>query len=158
MDPEPHQANKRKKSRKPYTKRKTSVQSSGEVEINAEVGHRIRQARVTAQLSQSALGHLIGVTFQQVQKYERGTNRVSIATLLAVCRSLDLNPSDILAGLIPPGGEARHVRSREKPTLDALRLMSTFSRLTDRKIKLAIVRFIEAFLPPESETQPGDHE
>ena len=158
MDPEPDQPNNEKKSRRPYIKRKTEVQSSGETAINAEIGHRLRQARVVARLSQTALGNLVGVTFQQVQKYERGSNRVSIATLLTICEKLDLNPGDILSGLSGSGSELGAAPSREKPTLDALRILSMLSRLKDRKIKLAIVRFIEAFLPPDDAAQSGDHE
>jgi transcriptional regulator with XRE-family HTH domain len=43
--------------------------------IDAELGGRVRARRKELRLSQSALGHKLGVTFQQVQKYERGVNR-----------------------------------------------------------------------------------
>jgi transcriptional regulator with XRE-family HTH domain len=54
--------------------------------IDAEVGARIKQARLAAGLSQTKLGDRIGVTFQQVQKYETGANRVGASRLYKIAR------------------------------------------------------------------------
>ena len=58
--------------------------------IDQHVGEQIRQCRVLAKMSQTALGDRIGVTFQQVQKYEKGQNRVSASTLLAIAEILEV--------------------------------------------------------------------
>ena len=47
--------------------------------IDVEIGARVRQARVAAGLSQSELGAHLGISFQQVQKYEKGKNRVAVS-------------------------------------------------------------------------------
>jgi len=58
--------------------------------IDVHVGHRIRQRRTLLGMSQEKLGDAIGLTFQQVQKYERGANRVSSSRLFDVARILDV--------------------------------------------------------------------
>lgn len=58
--------------------------------IDVHVGQRIRQRRTLLGLSQTDLGEAIGLTFQQVQKYERGANRVSSSRLFDVARILDV--------------------------------------------------------------------
>ena len=60
----------------------------GRSEVDALVGRRLREARLLAGLSQSQLGARIGVTFQAVQKYESGENRLSASRLLAVAEFL----------------------------------------------------------------------
>jgi transcriptional regulator with XRE-family HTH domain len=60
----------------------------GRSEVDVQVGRRLREARLLAGLSQSQLGTRIGVTFQAVQKYESGENRLSASRLLAVAEFL----------------------------------------------------------------------
>lgn len=63
--------------------------------IDVSVGTRIRLTRKLRRLSQQALAEGIGVTFQQVQKYERGVNRVSASMLLRIAEVLDVEISDL---------------------------------------------------------------
>src|SRR5215204_903004 len=58
-------------------------------DFDREVGKRIRLRRLELKLSQTVLGEKLGVTFQQVQKYESGTNRVTVTRLLEVAKALD---------------------------------------------------------------------
>jgi transcriptional regulator with XRE-family HTH domain len=58
--------------------------------IDVHVGHRIRLRRSLLGISQSALADMIGLTFQQVQKYEKGTNRVSSSRLVDMANALDV--------------------------------------------------------------------
>ena len=57
--------------------------------IDVHVGARLRKARQVKRMSQTLLGDRLGVTFQQVQKYERGTNRISAGKLALAARALD---------------------------------------------------------------------
>jgi transcriptional regulator with XRE-family HTH domain len=59
-------------------------------ELDSHVGARIRLRRTMLGLSQEKLGEAIGLTFQQIQKYERGTNRVSASRLYEIARVLDV--------------------------------------------------------------------
>jgi transcriptional regulator with XRE-family HTH domain len=61
--------------------------------VDAYVGERLRLARTLREMTQEKLGALSGVTFQQIQKYEKGSNRISVSRLvqLAVCLSMPLS-------------------------------------------------------------------
>ncbi len=59
-------------------------------EINIQIGQRIRRGRIKKKLSQEKLGEPLNVTFQQIQKYENGSNRVSCASLVVIAKTLDL--------------------------------------------------------------------
>jgi transcriptional regulator with XRE-family HTH domain len=61
--------------------------------VDVEVGRRIRMRRFWMEKSQQALGEAIGVTFQQVQKYEKGTNRVGASRLQQMATALEVQPS-----------------------------------------------------------------
>ncbi|GAA0629040.1 helix-turn-helix domain-containing protein [Brevundimonas kwangchunensis] len=58
--------------------------------VDRHVGARVREERTAAGVTQSQLGEAIGVTFQQVQKYERGTNRISASMLVRVANTLNV--------------------------------------------------------------------
>ena len=74
-----------KRTRRPFraTKRKSNA-------IDAHVGNRVRQRRLLLGMSQEKLGEAIGLTFQQVQKYERGANRIGSSRLYDLSRVLDV--------------------------------------------------------------------
>jgi transcriptional regulator with XRE-family HTH domain len=85
------------KSEKPKTASKKPRKSSGRMAskgfpnpVDVHVGQRMRQRRTLLGMSQSVLGDAIGLTFQQVQKYERGANRVSSSRLFDLGRVLDV--------------------------------------------------------------------
>lgn len=63
------------------------------------IGERLRAYRDINGLSQTELGDAIGVTFQQVQKYERGKNKVSVSRLIDICRILNTPLMNFLTGL-----------------------------------------------------------
>ncbi len=69
------------------------------LEIRRLIGSRVRLYRVMAGISQERLGEAIGVTFQQVQKYERGGNRIASDRLYAIARVLRRDISDFFEGL-----------------------------------------------------------
>ena len=58
--------------------------------VDVHVGRRVRMRRAFLGMSQTTLGEAIGLTFQQVQKYERGTNRIGSSRLFDLCRALDV--------------------------------------------------------------------
>jgi len=68
--------------------RGVAASKRGRSEVDVEVGRRLREARLLAGFSQGQLGARIGVTFQAVQKYESGENRLSASRLLAVAEFL----------------------------------------------------------------------
>lgn len=67
--------------------------------IDVEIGQRLRQARIRRGLSQTELGAAIGVTFQQVQKYEKGESRIALSTLAQLRTALQIEAADLLPTL-----------------------------------------------------------
>ncbi|TXI06103.1 MAG: XRE family transcriptional regulator [Rhizobium sp.] len=65
-------------------------------QMDCAIGSRIRSIRLLRGMSQMALAERMGITFQQVQKYEKGTNRVAASTLVIISGALQVSPMDIL--------------------------------------------------------------
>lgn len=97
-------------------------------DLDREVGRRIRSTRHAAGISQTALADAIGVTFQQVQKYEKGVNRVAIGTLVAIAETLGA-PLD---SLIPRGGAGA---PETAPAIDTAQLVEVSAQLTPARRK-----------------------
>jgi transcriptional regulator with XRE-family HTH domain len=72
---------------------------------DAYVGARIRLRRSLIRISQADLAALLGITSQQVQKYERGANRIGASRLLQICEALDVTPAWLFEGA--PGAKSR---------------------------------------------------
>ena len=64
---------------------------------DTDIGMRIRLRRIELGMSQHQLGQALGVTFQQIQKYEKGHNRISISRFLETCRALKVDPNYLAA-------------------------------------------------------------
>ena len=71
---------------------KTSINRRGPTAVDTHVGQKIRARRVFLQMSQSDIAHAIGITFQQVQKYEKGANRVGASRLQQISEVLGVSP------------------------------------------------------------------
>jgi transcriptional regulator with XRE-family HTH domain len=103
-------------------------------------GKVLRQARISRGMSQTDLGRAIGITFQQVQKYERGANRVSISTLLRIAGALGVSPMDLIATL--HAAPANHpVDGTERLPLGLAR---DFGRLRSAEARQAISGLVRA--------------
>ena len=71
-------------------KRKTKSPRASSA-VDQYIGARMRESRLAIKMSQADLGEKLGVTFQQIQKYEKGRNRVSAARLFEICEALDVS-------------------------------------------------------------------
>jgi len=71
--------------------------------VDAAIGERIRRRRVELGLTQDQLAGRLGVSYQQIQKYERGANRISASRLYALARRLDVVPGYFYGDLDAPG-------------------------------------------------------
>jgi transcriptional regulator with XRE-family HTH domain len=94
---------------KPRRRKQRIFAQNGPHPIDLHVGSRMRLRRVMMGLSQQALGQMVGLTFQQIQKYEKGNNRVSASTLHQVAEALDVPISfffdDMAEKLAGPGAD-----------------------------------------------------
>jgi transcriptional regulator with XRE-family HTH domain len=81
-------------------------------EVEKLIGQRVRQLRMQLGMSQEELGREVGVTFQQIQKYEKGTNRLSVSRMLQFAEILQTTPNDIIGWKttkVPINGFNTHV-------------------------------------------------
>lgn len=93
-------------------------------DLDVAIGARIRARRKQLGLSQEHLGEVLGVTFQQIQKYERGANRLAASSLIRIAEILDVPPSSLLGEGEPPqfsGLWGRDVDSGDFAVFDAFR-------------------------------------
>jgi transcriptional regulator with XRE-family HTH domain len=107
------------------------------------VGENIKTARLAKGLSQSGLAEKLGITFQQVQKYEKGVNRVGAGRLFQIASIFGMPISsffDEKTDAIPAKG------SRSAPRNDPLsiRLVEAFSKLPDSRSRLALLTVAES--------------
>lgn len=114
--------------------------------IDMEVGQRIRAARLMRKVSQEALADACGVSFQQVQKYERGKNRVSASMLCRIAARLDINPVDFLPHQEPTGRQTDWGAPLRTPEVaSAAKILAGLSRTEQRRaLKLLQLLFGDA--------------
>lgn len=113
--------------------------------VDAEVGLRIRFYRLNARMSQTQLGEQIGVTFQQVQKYENGSNRVGAGRLTQIAAALGVPVTaffDSAGEATKPNGQPSVTELLAHPS--AIRMLQAYSSITDSGTQFAIVRLMEA--------------
>lgn len=114
--------------------------------IDVRVGQRIRAYRLSRSMSQEALGSRVGVTFQQIQKYERGTNRVGSSRLLKIARVLDVPVSALFGDSEGEGEGADTIAGLPTGLLTqphALRLLKALGTITDAKLRELLVQLAE---------------
>jgi transcriptional regulator with XRE-family HTH domain len=115
---------------------------------DAAIGKRLRTLRLQRGLSQTELGSLINVTFQQVQKYEKGTNRISAGRLQRIAEVLSVPISFFFASLDEapkePGADPVDVEFSFLQTEGALRLARAYARIKQPGIRLQLLRLTEA--------------
>jgi len=123
---------------------KSKVKSTNSHDI--EVGQRIRARRMAKGMSQTELGNMLGVTFQQVQKYERGINRVGAGRLVRVAEALDV-PISFFFGATDGGAVDTRAVLGFLDTAYSLRLLRAFSRIPQAPVQRALVELIESIAP-----------
>ena len=86
-----------------------SLRSADELAIDAIVGRNVRTIRLSRRMSQSGLAEAVGITFQQIQKYESGDNRISASRMVLIARALDVPLLDLFAGIEDIGAAKENV-------------------------------------------------
>jgi transcriptional regulator with XRE-family HTH domain len=119
--------------------------------VDKYVGSRVRMRRIMLGMSQEKLGEALGLTFQQVQKYEKGTNRVGASRIQQISEILQVPVSFLFeggpSGIVSAGefGEASSPAyiSDFLATSEGLALTRAFTRITDAKLRRSIVEMVE---------------
>ncbi|HEY5064649.1 MAG TPA: helix-turn-helix transcriptional regulator [Xanthobacteraceae bacterium] len=121
--------------------------------IDKHVGARVRMRRMMLSMSQEKLGDALGLTFQQVQKYEKGTNRIGASRLQQISNILQVPVSFFFDGAphVPGTGRIEGMGEAPSPayvsdflaTSDGLALTKAFMRIHDSKLRRRIVDLVE---------------
>jgi len=123
--------------------------------IDKHVGSRVRMRRMILQMSQEKLGDALALTFQQVQKYEKGTNRIGASRMQQIAQVLQVPVSFFFEGApgacLPGDGEPSSPSfvSDFLASADGLALSRAFTRLKDAKLRRRIVDLVEEIAAKE---------
>lgn len=139
-----------------------SVKSPNPIDIF--VGARVRLQRQVLGMSQGTLAGALSITFQQIQKYEKGTNRIGasrlqeIANILGVPVSFFFRDGDELpattTGIGAPNAEANNVM-QYLSNADGLKLNQAFVRIKDPAIRKSIITFVESLAGSSTSRMPA---
>jgi transcriptional regulator with XRE-family HTH domain len=118
--------------------------------VDKHVGSRVRMRRMMLAMSQEKLGRALGLTFQQVQKYEKGTNRIGASRLQQISRILQVPVAFFFEGAPMPFGTADFDEAASPgcfsdflASTDGLALTRAFIRIKDPQLRRRIVDLVE---------------
>ena len=128
--------------------------------IDIHVGKRVRLRRTLLGMSQEKLGKAINLTFQQVQKYERGTNRIGSSRLYQLSQVLDIPvsyffddlPIEITARKSPGLTDVKVASFQGDPLVkrETLELVRAYYRITDPSVRKRVFELVKAVAKPAS--------
>ena len=115
-------------------------------ETDRQVGLRLKVQRLDLGLSQEAVGTKIGLTYQQVQKYEKGSTSLVCARVPEMCGIYGLTPNDLFVNVIPNDLEARQAKRVAAMSSRALRIALEYEKLSQKQ-RIAVEAFMNAMKP-----------
>jgi transcriptional regulator with XRE-family HTH domain len=119
--------------------------------VDKHVGSRVRMRRMMLGMSQGKLGDALGLTFQQVQKYEKGTNRIGASRLQHISHILQVPVAFFFEGAPHQPGQPKGTGEAPSPTYvsdflatsDGLALIKAFTRIKEPKLRRRIVNLVK---------------
>jgi transcriptional regulator with XRE-family HTH domain len=112
------------------------------------VGTKLRARRTKLGMSQSTLAEALGLTFQQVQKYEKGANRIGASRLQHIAQILQMPVEYFFEGLPQERGPRR---TADDATPDGLQLTKAFMQIPNAKLRRSIVNLVEQLADSEDQ-------
>ena len=117
---------------------------------NKKIGKNLKIARVTRGVTQVKMGEILGgISFQQIQKYESGNNRLSAASLVAICKTLDISYSEILPDLSIDDDTSVEKEYNKTEQVNDVRLLNSFKKIKKKSTKSAIRKLVAAISKEE---------
>ena len=124
--------------------------------IDKEVGSRVRMRRMSIGMSQEKLGDMLGLTFQQVQKYEKGMNRISVARLIEITKILGVDVHFFLDGVTSTKSASGFAEDTPPTyvadmmsTPEGLQLVRNFTGIKNPKVRKSIVQLVASLASQE---------
>ena len=149
---------------------RTKTEELGPNPVDIQVGAKVKSRRLILGLSQEELAKSIGLTFQQVQKYERGTNRISVSRLVEICKALKV-PVDYFfesgtSSVTKSAGKSlamkgfsdtRQETLEEDPLSkkDVLELIRAYSKIRNPGLKKQILEMAKAMSSTSNDAEKG---
>jgi transcriptional regulator with XRE-family HTH domain len=116
--------------------------------VDRRIGQRVRARRLEISMSQERLAELLGVTFQQVQKYEKGVNRIAASRLFDISAALEMPVSRFFEGLTAGragvGEEVKDFAGDVLATPEGVQLMTLFASIGNLKVRRRVVELVRA--------------
>lgn len=130
--------------------------------VDVHVGSRVRLRRTMLGMSQEKLGESLGITFQQIQKYEKGSNRVGASRLQRISEVLNVPVSYFFDDLAGAGTGSPGLREPSGPdyvvdflsTAEGLQLNRAFVKITDPKVRRRIIDLVRSLGDAEETDTP----
>ncbi|HMK70851.1 MAG TPA: helix-turn-helix transcriptional regulator [Xanthobacteraceae bacterium] len=124
--------------------------------VDIHVGRRVRTARLAQRISQEKLAEAVGVSFQQIQKYEKGVNRIGTGRLHAIARFFDLPVTYFFDGIDKHSGKPSRdsgmtAMTEALSTKEGTRIAVALSRIHSAKMRRRIADLLEAIMKEERE-------
>lgn len=124
--------------------------------LDTRLGQRVRARRIEIGMSQEKLANTLGVTFQQVQKYEKGVNRIAASRLFAIAGALDVPISRLFEGIAPArqrgvaeeGGDILH---EVLSTPEGAEAMALFGVIKSQRVRRRVVALVRAVADEHAE-------
>ena len=127
--------------------------------VDVYVGSRVRMRRIMMSMSQERLGEQLGITFQQIQKYEKGSNRIGASRLQEIARALQVPVAFFFEDA--PGGAGDQPGFAEGQSAsyvtdfltssEGVALNRAFARIADTKVRRRVIDLVEALADKPSE-------
>ncbi|MCC6787639.1 MAG: helix-turn-helix transcriptional regulator [Hyphomonadaceae bacterium] len=119
--------------------------------VDKKVGQRVRSRRLEIGMSQERLAELLGVTFQQVQKYEKGVNRIAVGRLLDIANALEISASRFFDGLERRGvaEDGQDYVNDALATPEGAQLMALFATIKSQKIRRKVLELVRTLADDE---------
>ena len=126
--------------------------------VDVFVGGKLRSKRLEKGMSQENLGDCVNLTFQQIQKYERGVNRISASKLFELAKSLEIDIGYFFNGIRESIADYQFEMANNPvfsenndnyaPEIDneTVELITNFKKIKDKKIKANILSFVKSFI------------
>ncbi len=129
--------------------------------VDRKLGQRVRSRRLEIGMSQEKLAELLGVTFQQVQKYEKGVNRIAASRLFDIAHALDVPIARFFENIAAGRAASGVAEGRREFVDDALatpegaQLMALFASIKSVKVRRRVVELVRALTEESEPTKRG---
>ena len=117
-------------------------------DVEKHIGQQLKMLRISNKMSQKALADKLGVTYQQVQKYEMGTNRISVARVWQFCRIFSVTPDYLFENLLnldSKTAKAGQLIPNVVATSQDIKLMLAFKTIDNSDERNLIIKMCQAF-------------